>query len=51
MGLLYNNKKKQDLVVLGEQKLENDEGKEYGFVLIPDVEEGSADSDKDENKG
>ena len=33
------------------QKLENDEGKEYGFVLIPDVEEGSADSDKDENKG
>lgn len=50
MGLLYNNKKKQDLVVLDEQKLENDEGKEYGFVLIPDVEEGSDSDNKDENK-
>lgn len=39
MGLLYNNKKKSDLVVLDERELENAEGEDYGFELIPDVEE------------
>lgn len=36
MGLLYNNKKKSDLVVLSEEKLENPEGKAFGFELLPD---------------
>lgn len=39
MGLLYNNKKKTDLVILDEQELEKNEDKEYDFVLIPDVDD------------
>ncbi len=38
MGLLYNTKKKTDLVVLSEEKLENNEGELTDFVLIPTEE-------------
>lgn len=48
MGLLYNNKKKTDLVILDEQELEKNEDKEYDFVLIPDVD-GSDDSEVEKN--
>ncbi len=51
MGLLYNTKKKTDLVVLSEEKLENNEGELTDFVLIP-TEEPSLqpqDDDKDDS--
>ncbi len=48
MGLLYNTKKKTDLVVLSEEKLENNEGELTDFVLIP-TEEPSLQSQGDGN--
>ncbi len=36
MGLVYNNKNKLDLVVLSEEKLENNEGELCDFVIMPD---------------
>ena len=48
MGLLYNNKKKTDLVILDEQELEKNEDKEYDFVLIPDADD-SDDSEVEKN--
>lgn len=48
MGLLYNNKKKSDLVVLSEEKLENPEGQAFGFELIPgsDASEKNTSTDR-----
>lgn len=48
MGLLYNNKKKTDLVILDEQELEKNEDNEYDFVLIPDADD-SDDSEVEKN--
>lgn len=51
MGLLYNHKNKNDMVVLSEESLENNEGELYTFELLPDAdnreteEEGKEDSD------
>lgn len=49
MGLLYNNKKKTDLVVLSEEKLENNEGEAFDFELIPD-EATTAESENNDEK-
>lgn len=38
MGLVYNHKDKSGLVILAEEKQENDEGKLPGFVILPDSE-------------
>ena len=46
MGLVYNNKNKLDLVVLSEEKLENNEGELCDFVIMP--EEETLDNDKEE---
>lgn len=51
MGLLYNHKNKNDMVVLSEEKLENNEGELYTFELLSDAdnreteEEGKEDAD------
>lgn len=39
MGLLYNHKNKNDMVVLSEESLENNEGEIYTFELLPDDEQ------------
>lgn len=39
MGLLYNHKNKNDMVVLSEESLENNEGELYTFELLPDDEQ------------
>ena len=51
MGLLYNHKNKNDMVVLSEESLENNEGELYTYELLPDAdnreteEEGKEDAD------
>ena len=51
MGLLYNNRKKTDIVVLNEEELENSEGKLCDFVILPpENESNNSDSDIVDNK-
>ena len=51
MGLLYNHKNKNDMVVLSEESLENNEGEHYTIELLPGAdnreteEEGKEDAD------
>lgn len=52
MGLVYNHKDKSGLVILAEEKLENDEGELPGFVIPPDSEaEDVAKSDNNQANG